>query len=255
MKGLLETKDSLLIPSVSTLVTRPYTFTLKTLLKPWPSSMTTCFVFMKIVHFHIYLSLFLPHYCCQTSKPVGCIERWLLCLLSSPERYPWKPPCTTLKTFWDLQGMFFFSFWSGMDCSVSGKLHPANLYCLHYVQHKFGTGYGSLMCQCSISRKKINWENYTISNQQNQNNRDLKQCFQSLGWKVTWMQILEQVIGNICVCMLKWKDKQYLYFHHLPCMYARFYKKFITDKWENMVIILFSLKKKKKSTRNQRQPR
>lgn len=108
MKGLLETKDSLLIPSVSTLVMRPYTFTLKTLLKPWPSSMTTCFVFMKKVHFHIYLSLFLPHYCCQTSKPVGCIERWLLCLLSSPERYPWKPPCTTLKTFWDLQGMFFF---------------------------------------------------------------------------------------------------------------------------------------------------
>lgn len=96
-EGITGNQDSLLIPSVSTLVTRLlHTFTLKTLLKPWPSSTTTCFVFMRIVHFHLILSLFLPHYCCQTSKPVGCIERWLLFLLSSPESYPWKPPRTTL---------------------------------------------------------------------------------------------------------------------------------------------------------------
>lgn len=96
-EGITGYQDSLLIPSVSTLVTRLlHTFTLKTLLKPWPSSMTTCFVFMKIIHFHLILSLFSPHYCCHSSKPVGYIEQWLLFLLSSLESYPWKPPHTML---------------------------------------------------------------------------------------------------------------------------------------------------------------
>lgn len=96
-EGITGNQDSLLIPSVSTLVMRPlHTFTLKTLLKPRPSSMITRFVFMKIGHSHLILSLFSPHYCCQTSEPVGYIEQWLLFLLSSLESYPWKPPHTML---------------------------------------------------------------------------------------------------------------------------------------------------------------
>lgn len=69
-EGITGNQDSLFIPLVSTLVTRPlHTFTSKTLLKPLPSFTTTCLLFMKQVISIWFCCYFLPYFCGQTSKP------------------------------------------------------------------------------------------------------------------------------------------------------------------------------------------
>lgn len=64
----------------------------------------------------------------------------------------------------------------------------------------------------------------------------------------TWMQTLEQVIGNISACMLKWKDKQYLHFRIFSIIFLVHVQDFIKkvchrELWQDMMQFFF-LKKK-----------
>lgn len=129
-EGITENQDSLLIPLVSTLVTRLlHTSTLKTSLKPWPSFTTTCSVFMERIYFNTILSYFFPFYCGQTSKPeLAALSNdsffylQVLKVLATLENL-YTLCCKHFKIF---QGIFFF-LQCRINCSVSSKLHPAHL--------------------------------------------------------------------------------------------------------------------------------
>lgn len=130
-EGITGNQDSLLIPLVSTLVTRLlHTFTLKTSLKPRPIFTTTCSVFMERIYFNPILSIFFPFHCGQTSKPESAtlsndsfFYLQVLKVLATLENL-----CTICcKHFKIFQGIFFFFLQCRISCSVSSKLHPAHL--------------------------------------------------------------------------------------------------------------------------------
>lgn len=148
-EGITGNQDSLLIPLVSTLVTRLlHTFTLKTSLKPRPIFTTTCSVFMERIYFNPILSSFFPFHCGQTSKPESAtlsndsfFYLQVLKVLATLENL--RTICC--KHFKIFQGIFFFSFSAGLT-ALSQANYILHTYCLHYFPHNhFGTGYGSLM--------------------------------------------------------------------------------------------------------------
>lgn len=159
---------------------------MKTLLKPWPSFTTNCLLFMKKV-----ISTWFYHYfyfCCQTSKPESAA-------LSNDSFFCSQVPkvLATLQNLHTLCCKHFKIFQRipsppchpqrRNDCSVWSKLHPAH-YCFCYFPcNQSGTGYESLMWQCSV-REKIRRITPFWTSGTNQDNQDLNIVFfQSLGWK------------------------------------------------------------------------
>lgn len=181
MKGLRETKTVSLDHYWEFWQQECCTFTLKTLLKPWPKFYHQLFSYLwkKLFHsdFIIFTIFLLP----DIKTWVSRIEQWLGFLLWSPLRASTfenlrTPCCKHFKIFHRV--LFGFSpFNAGMTALSEANyiLHNIAFVIFHVISLE-----QAMKDWCgNVLLEKKNQEKYTILNQRNQNNQNLNTVFSS----------------------------------------------------------------------------